>query len=155
MTTAPARLLAVLSLLFAAGCVAGTPVAGEAPIRLTPMSAEEDGAITVSFRFPEPAGYRLQVIPFDMASVRVTLTSPRLTNDRTATYNVSGAPSDTTFTKLRPGDYVVNAYAYTLINAGGANVALATSKTVTVTGGGTPQAVVLKMHLAPFTGRVQ
>jgi hypothetical protein len=155
MTTAAARSIALLALLFAAGCVAGTPVSGDDPIRLTPMSAEEAGAITVSFRFPEPTTYRLAVIPFDMASVRVTLTSPRLTSDRSAVYNVTGAPSDTTFTKLRPGDYVVNAYAYTLINAGGANVALATSKTITVTGGGTPQPVVLRMHLAPFTGRVQ
>lgn len=153
MMTASARSIALLALLCAAGCAAGAPV-GDDPIRLTPMADEGDGAITVLFRFPEPAGYRLAIIPFDMASVRVTLSSARLTADRVATYNVTSAPSDTTFTKLRPGDYVVAAYAYTGTNGSGANVALGTTKTITVVGGGTPQAVTLKMHLAPFTGKV-
>jgi len=160
MTTTAARSIALLALLLAAGCVAGTPAgpAGDAaPIRLTPMTAEEEGSLTVVFKFPEPAGatYRLAIIPFDMASVAVTLSSTRLTAPRTATYNVTAAPADTTFTKLRPGDYVVTATAYTGTNAGGVAVALGTSKTITVTGGGTPQPVVLKMHLAPFTGKVQ
>lgn len=157
MTNAAAfRSMTLLALLLAGGCVAGTPAAPGDAIRLVPMSAEEAGSITISLRFAEPtSGYRLAIIPFDMASVRVTLSSTRLTADRVATYNVSAAPADTTFSKLRPGDYVVNALAYTGTNATGVNVALVTSRTITVTGGGTPQAVVLKMHLAPFTGKVQ
>lgn len=140
-------------------CLLGGCQGPEQPLRLT-WGAEE-AELRVIVQLPDPAPFRLLVIPNGTRSIEVRLangspqTVPLLTSDRVAVYDTSVAPGAVTFGKLRPGNYVVSGAAYSQTGGStGGGVLMANRSSSQALVGGNTTTVTLKLRMVPLGGKV-